>query len=309
MADDRLEDMPDHAFEEIQDVILRDERHLAIDLRELWLAVSPKLLVAEALDDLEVPVHTGNHQQLLKGLRRLRQGVELSGVHPGGHDEVARPLGGRLDEDRGLHLDELPVTQEVPDQAGHSVPQEERLLDRVSADVEVSVPHAGVLLGIRLVLDLHWRRKARVQDLQGVGDNLDVPGRAVLVLVASLHDLAGHLDDELAAQLVGLLIPLQSSLVRTVLLEDDLRDAVAVPHIHEGEVVHVSGDLHPTRERHLLAYVRNAQIAACVAAVPGLQRRDRLLGVRGVEHGASELREAIALGRATEASRRPEPQT
>ena len=34
-----------------------------------------------------------------------------------------------------------------------------------------------------------------------------------------------------------------------------LGDAVAVPEVHEGEVVHVAGHLHPSRDGHRLAHV------------------------------------------------------
>ena len=55
------------------------ERNLEVDLRELGLTIGAQVLVAEALDDLEVAVQTGDHQDLLEDLRRLRQRVELAG--------------------------------------------------------------------------------------------------------------------------------------------------------------------------------------------------------------------------------------
>ncbi|MBA7631556.1 hypothetical protein ES703_39088 [subsurface metagenome] len=50
------------------DVLLVHERHFHVDLGEFWLAVGPQVLVPEALDDLEVAVQAGDHQQLLVGL-------------------------------------------------------------------------------------------------------------------------------------------------------------------------------------------------------------------------------------------------
>ena len=64
-------------------VLLRDEAHLQVELVELaGRAVGARVLVAEAGRDLEVAVEARDHHQLLELLRRLRQGVELAGMHP-----------------------------------------------------------------------------------------------------------------------------------------------------------------------------------------------------------------------------------
>ena len=66
-----LEEIAGHTLEDRQHILLLDEAHLTVDLSELRLAVRTKILVTEALDDLEIAVKTTNHQQLLEGLRRL----------------------------------------------------------------------------------------------------------------------------------------------------------------------------------------------------------------------------------------------
>ena len=87
------EDPLDQSLEHVQDIFLFDEAHLAIDLRELRLTIGPQVLVTEAFYDLIVSVVSADHQQLLEGLRGLRQGVELTAVHARGHDEIARTFG------------------------------------------------------------------------------------------------------------------------------------------------------------------------------------------------------------------------
>ena len=75
-------------------VLLGDEAHLEIELIELaGRAVGAAVLVAEAGRDLEIAVEARDHQQLLELLRRLRQRVELAGMQPARHQEVARALG------------------------------------------------------------------------------------------------------------------------------------------------------------------------------------------------------------------------
>ena len=70
-----------HLLKQVDDIFLVDKRHLTVDLREFRLPVGTQVFVAEALGYLEVPVESRYHQQLLEGLRALRQGVELSWIH------------------------------------------------------------------------------------------------------------------------------------------------------------------------------------------------------------------------------------
>ena len=59
-------------LEDVENVLLLDKAHLAVNLSELWLTVGSQILVAEALDNLEVAVETGHHKELLACLRALR---------------------------------------------------------------------------------------------------------------------------------------------------------------------------------------------------------------------------------------------
>ncbi len=86
--------------------LLAREAHLEIDLRELKLAVGAQVFVAEAAGDLEVAVEAGDHEDLLEDLRRLRQRVELAGMHAAGDKKIARALGRGLGEDGRFDLEE-----------------------------------------------------------------------------------------------------------------------------------------------------------------------------------------------------------
>jgi hypothetical protein len=61
-----------HGFDHREHVLLVDEGHLEVELRELEAAVGPSLLVAQAPDDLVVAILAGDHEQLLQLLWRLR---------------------------------------------------------------------------------------------------------------------------------------------------------------------------------------------------------------------------------------------
>ena len=75
------EEMTSHFLEEVDNVILIDETHLAVYLCKLWLTVSTKVLVTEALCNLEVTVETADHKKLFQSLRALRKRIELSRIH------------------------------------------------------------------------------------------------------------------------------------------------------------------------------------------------------------------------------------
>ena len=83
------------------------KRHLDVELGELGLAVGAEVLVAVAAGDLVVALHAGDHEQLLEQLRGLRQGVPGARLQARGHQEVARALGRRAGEGRGLDLEEV----------------------------------------------------------------------------------------------------------------------------------------------------------------------------------------------------------
>ena len=81
-----------HLLEDVDDVVLLHKTHLAVNLCEFRLTVGTEVFVAETLDNLEIAVHASHHQQLLQCLRRLREGIELSGIHARRHYEVACAL-------------------------------------------------------------------------------------------------------------------------------------------------------------------------------------------------------------------------
>jgi hypothetical protein len=82
------------------------EAHLQVELRELRLPVRPQIFIAEAANQLEVPVETCNHQYLLEKLRRLGKRIELAEIEPARHDEIASALGRAFCKERRFDLKE-----------------------------------------------------------------------------------------------------------------------------------------------------------------------------------------------------------
>ncbi len=107
-------------------VVLVDERHLEVELRELGLAVGAGVLVAEAARDLVVALEPRDHQQLLEQLRRLGQRVERAGLHAGGHEVVPRALGRRAGQVRRLDLEEVALVEDLAHRRDHPVAEREQ---------------------------------------------------------------------------------------------------------------------------------------------------------------------------------------
>src|SRR5581483_2678010 len=102
-----LEDAVKDGRERREDVLLRDERHLEVELIELARrAVRTPVLVAETRCDLEIAVEPRGHQELLELLRRLGQRVELPRMDAARHEVIARALRRARGQDRRLELGE-----------------------------------------------------------------------------------------------------------------------------------------------------------------------------------------------------------
>jgi len=199
-AEHLLEYRPEHPFENGADLRFAQERGLAVDLGEFGLAVGAQVLVAEALGDLVVAVVARDHEQLLEELRRLRQREELPGVHPRGHEVVARAFGRRAGEHRRLDVDEALRIEILPHRHGGAIAQLQVLLHRLAAQVDHAVrePHG---LGEIVVVELERRRERSVEDLDFVREHFDLARGDVRIHGAfgtPAHH-AGDLQNELVA--------------------------------------------------------------------------------------------------------------
>ena len=141
-----LEDAVQHRLDRREDVVLRDEGHLEVELVELaGRAVGAGVLVAEAGRDLEVAVEAGHHQELLELLRRLRQRVELAGVHAARHQVVARALRRARGQDRRLELGEARLDHPAADAGDDAAAQHDVAVQPLAPQVEEAVAQARVL--------------------------------------------------------------------------------------------------------------------------------------------------------------------
>ena len=132
-----------------------------------------------------------------------------------------------------------------------------------AAQVHVAVAHAQVVAAVGILLDGERGYLAGIEYLEVVGYDLYVAGGQVLVLGISLVDLSGDLQHEFAAELVGTVAEFGVGLV----VEDDLRDAVAVAQVDERHAAHVADTLHPAGKSNLPAGVGEPELTASSASV------------------------------------------
>ena len=192
-----------HLLEEVNHVILMNERHLAVYLCKLGLTVGSEVFVTETFGYLEVAIEAAHHEQLLQCLRTLWQSIELSWVHSRWHDEVACTLGCRANEYWCLHFDKLSGVEEVAYENSHLVTQLQIASHDGTSQVKIAIFHSEVVASVGVVLHLEWWCKACAQNVHLLCQYLYVACRHLRVLALSLADDASHLNTELASQLVG----------------------------------------------------------------------------------------------------------
>ena len=119
-APELLEQPADHGLNRIENILLRDEAHLHVQLIEIGgRAVGTGVLVAETGRDLEVFVEPRHHQKLLELLRCLRQGINLARMQARRHDKVTRALRRRGRDDRRLKFVKTLFPHTVTDRSYH----------------------------------------------------------------------------------------------------------------------------------------------------------------------------------------------
>ncbi len=260
----------DQAFHHPHDVLFGDEGHLHIDLGELRLPVGPEVLIPEAAAELIIAIQAGHHQELLEELGRLRQGEELSRLHPAGHQVVPGPLRRALGEDGRLDLDKALAVQELPGHLGGPVPEEDILHDAGASQVQVAVLQPQGLGDVHLVVfELEGRGLGAVQQAQFRHHDLDLAGGQVRVDHLRRPGIHHPPDgqDEFIPQHPGLDVGIGVDLG----VKDHLGEAVPVPEVHEDEAAVVPAALHPTHEHHFPAGVRQTQLPAGVAPFQAFQ--------------------------------------
>src|SRR5690554_2169418 len=112
--------------------------HLKIYLRKFRLSVCTQVFVTEAAGNLHVAVISGQHQQLLIELRRLRQSEKLPREDPTWNQIIARALRCASNQHRSFNLQETALIIIVACQLGDPVSKHHFALHVGSAQVKIT---------------------------------------------------------------------------------------------------------------------------------------------------------------------------
>ena len=245
---DQLPQRDEDLFCDCDHVVLLDEAHLDVELGELGLAVGAEILVAVAAGDLEVPLHPGDHQQLLEELGTLGQRIEGAGLQPCRHQKVAGAFGGGSGQRRGLDLDEVLIEQNIACGVVHFRTEPQGRARAFAAEIEIPVLQTGFLAGALVELERQWRGFVEHNEFGRI--DLDRARLQVRVLTAlgSLLDESGDLHAIFCAE------PVRRRGHRLV-AENHLCEPGAVAQVDEDDPAMVAASRHPTGQRHGLSGV------------------------------------------------------
>ncbi len=101
-----LENRSNNFFHSFNYVLSVNKCHLNIKLRELWLPVSPQVLIPEASGELVIFIIACHHQQLFEQLWRLGKSIKLASMHSARHKVVARAFRRALVQNRRINRQE-----------------------------------------------------------------------------------------------------------------------------------------------------------------------------------------------------------
>ena len=176
-----FKDIGNEVFCQRHNVVFVDEGHFHIKLGKFRLTVGAQVFIAEAAGNLEVFFHAGYHENLLKQLRRLRQGIELARVDTARDKIVTGAFRSALAEHRRFDFKEALVIHEVTDELRHFMTEDEVALHFWSAQVKITIAQSYIFIDVHTVLDIERRRLGRVQDIEAFDYDFHFTGRKVRV--------------------------------------------------------------------------------------------------------------------------------
>ena len=259
---DSAKEVTAHAFEHLDNILLFNETHFAVDLRKLRLTVGTKVFVAETFHDLEVAVETTHHQQLFESLRRLRKCVELALVHTAWHYEVARTFRSRFDEHRSFYFDEAFSIEVTTHFERHFVTKFEVSTHRVTTEVEVAILHTDVVATISFVLDSERRSSRHIEHSHLIYNDFDVASSHFIIFSRAFSHSTTHLEHIFATKVVSTFTEFGIHFV----IKYKLSKTIAVAEVDKSHTTHFTSALHPTSESNILAKISEAKFATCVSS-------------------------------------------
>ena len=237
----------DDLLQRCKHVLLVDERHLDVELRELRLTVCAQVLVTHAVRQLEITIEAGHHAQLLVELWRLRQRVEAAREQPARHQVVPCSFRRRPNHLRRLYLDETQPGEGAAELDAKRRARAQVALQPRPAQIQVTMAQAELLF--HLAVFVHRERRCLRCRQHGARGSvqLHLAGLAfrVDVLRRSRAQLAVHTQHPLQANLVR--VP---QAARRLRIDDHLQGTGVVAQVDEDEPAVIAAPVDPTEDGH-----------------------------------------------------------
>ena len=123
-------------------VPLAEKCRASTAISKRMLAVSPLILVSKTACDLEIPIVSTDHQQLLELLWTLWQSIKLAGMYATGHQVISSPLWRALEQNRRLDLEETAGVKKIPNELDGLVANDYVALHSLASQIQITVPQA-----------------------------------------------------------------------------------------------------------------------------------------------------------------------
>ena len=223
----------ENVFQNGEDIFLAGESHLHIQLIELARrTVCTGILITEAGGDLEIAVETGGHEQLFELLGSLRKCIKFARVVSGGNEIVSRTFRRGAGQDRSRDLQETMLHHAAAKLGNHVAAQNDLGFHSRITKIQVAVFQTGIFISFLGTVDL--KRKLIVdtfaEDLDLLGNNLDLTGGKVCVFAGTLTDSTGNGDGRFGVDLGDLLH-------HFLRLDHDLSGSVEVAKDQEAQIL------------------------------------------------------------------------
>ena len=261
-----LENLTHHTFHHGKNGFLIYEGHLNIQLSKLRLTICTEILIAEAAYNLEILLHTRNHQNLLVNLRRLWQSIELTWVQTAWYQEVTGTLWGGLTKHRSLNLQEAIAVKVVTHNLGNTMTKHEILLHLWTTEIQITILQTKHLINLNTILNVEWRSLGRVQNTQLLYHNLNHTGFHIRIY-SFLRTCSYVTANSYYKLITNGFSLVESFLTNSRLVNNNLHQTRAITEIHKNQSTVVTTTGNPAAQNYFTAYMVSSQLTAMMGTL------------------------------------------
>ena len=148
-----------HRFNSRKYILLLNKAHFQIKLVKFTrAAISAAIFITETGCNLEIAIKARHHNQLLKLLRGLWQGIEFTGMQTGRHQKITGTFWRRGCQNRRLEFGESLRYHTLADRLNHLCPQHDIGMWTGAAQIKIAIAKPCLFTGILIRIHLQRQR-------------------------------------------------------------------------------------------------------------------------------------------------------